>query len=565
MPGKAKLPMGIEDFERIRKDGFYYIDKTGFIRDLLENMAYVNLFTRPRRFGKTLNMSMLKHFFETGSDRTLFDGLEISGEKELCDGYFGKFPLISISLKNAEGDTFDKAKKKLRSIIGNEAVRFSFLSDSDRLHETERQQYGKLIELDEAGEFAMSEELLENSLLMLSRFLQKHYGQKTVVLIDEYDVPLDRAYQSGYYEAMVDFIRSLFGQVLKTNSSLYFAVLTGCLRISKESIFTGLNNFKVYTIKDVRYREYFGFTDAEVRQMLEYYGFTGQYTAMKEWYDGYLFGNSGIYCPWDVINYCGDLYDKSVTEPQNYWVNTSSNSIVRRFIDKADGTTRDEIERLVNGESIKKKIKQELTYRDLDSGIDNLWSVLFTTGYLTKCGQDDGVMTSLVIPNKEIRWIFQEQIQEWFAAETRKDTQMLEIFCRAFEENDAAAIEKGFTSYLRKTISIRDNNVRKEMKENFYHGILLGLFAGMDGWKVRSNAESGEGYSDISVAVEEKEIGIIIEFKYAEDAAFDKGCREALKQINDRKYEEMLIDDGMTTIHKYGIACYKKRCRVISG
>ena len=411
----------------------------------------------------------------------------------------------------------------------------------------------------------MSEELLENSLLMLSRFLQKHYGQKTVVLIDEYDVPLDRAYQSGYYEAMVDFIRSLFGQVLKTNSSLYFAVLTGCLRISKESIFTGLNNFKVYTIKDVRYREYFGFTDAEVRQMLEYYGFTGQYIAMKEWYDGYLFGNSGIYCPWDVINYCGDLYDKSVTEPQNYWVNTSSNSIVRSFIDKADGTTRDEIERLVNGESIKKKIKQELTYRDLDSGIDNLWSVLFTTGYLTKCGQDDGVMTSLVIPNKEIRWIFKEQIQEWFAAETRKDTQMLEIFCRAFEENDAAAIEKGFTSYLRKTISIRDNNVRKEMKENFYHGILLGLFAGMDGWKVRSNAESGEGYSDISVAVEEKEIGIIIEFKYAEDAAFDKGCREALKQINDRKYEEMLIDDGMTTIHKYGIACYKKRCRVISG
>ncbi len=326
---------------------------------------------------------------------------------------------------------------------------------------------------------------------MLSRFLQKHYGQKTVVLIDEYDVPLDRAYQSGYYEAMVDFIRSLFGQVLKTNSSLYFAVLTGCLRISKESIFTGLNNFKVYTIKDVRYREYFGFTDAEVRQMLEYYGFTGQYTAMKEWYDGYLFGNSEIYCPWDVINYCGDLYDKSVTEPQNYWVNTSSNSIVRRFIDKADGTTRDEIERLVNGESIKKKIKQELTYRDLDSGIDNLWSVLFTTGYLTKCGQDDGVMTSLVIPNKEIRWIFKEQIQEWFAAETRKDTQMLERFCRAFEENDAAAIEKGFTSYLRKTISIRDNNVRKEKKENFYHGILLGLFAGMDGWKVRSNAESG--------------------------------------------------------------------------
>lgn len=565
MPGKAKLPMGIEDFERIRKDGFYYIDKTGFIRDLLENMAYVNLFTRPRRFGKTLNMSMLKHFFETGSDRTLFDGLEISGEKELCDGYFGKFPLISISLKNAEGDTFDKAKKKLRSIIGNEAVRFSFLSDSDRLHETERQQYGKLIELDEAGEFAMSEELLENSLLMLSRFLQKHYGQKTVVLIDEYDVPLDRAYQSGYYEAMVDFIRSLFGQVLKTNSSLYFAVLTGCLRISKESIFTGLNNFKVYTIKDVRYREYFGFTDAEVRQMLEYYGFTGQYTAMKEWYDGYLFGNLGIYCPWDVINYCGDLRDGSVTEPQNYWGNTSSNDIIRRFLSKAKMKDRNDIEQLINGNSIKKMIRQELTYRDLDSDSDNLWSIFFTTGYLTQHSAQTGELTELVIPNREIQWIFIRQIREWFKWEIEKNMEKLEGFCRAFQENNTAAIEEGFNVYLKKTISIRDTNARKEMKENFYHGILLGLFGNMDGWDVQSNAESGDGYSDISIEIEELETGIIIELKYAENASFDTACREALKQINDQNYSEKLIDDGMTIIRKYGIACYKRRCKVISG
>lgn len=556
--------MGIEDFERIRKDGFYYVDKTGLIKDLLKNMAYVDLFTRPRRFGKTLNMSMIKYFFEVGSDPALFDGLEISRETGLCDQYMGKFPVISISLKSAEGDTFAKAKKKIRSIIGDEAIRYPFLSDSDRLNKTERQQYAKLIELDGEGSFAMSDELLENSLLLLSRFLQKHYGQKTIVLIDEYDVPLDKAYQAGYYDRMVDLIRSLFGQVLKTNSSLYFAVLTGCLRLSKESIFTGLNNFKVYTVEDVRYGRYFGFTDEEVRQMLAYYGLGGQYDAVKEWYDGYRFGGTGIYCPWDVINYCGDLRDGSVTRPQNYWINTSSNGIIRRFIDQADGKTRDEIELLISGESIRKKIRQELTYRDLDSTIDNLWSILFTTGYLTKGGNDEDSVAELVIPNKEIRWIFEEQIREQFETEARKDTEMLRSFRRAFEENDAAAIEKGFTSYLRKTISIRDTHVKKEMKENFYHGILLGLFAGMDGWKVKSNAESGEGYSDITVEVEDKEIGIIIELKYAEKAAFDEGCSEALKQIEARNYQEVLIDDGMKIIRRYGIACYKKRCRVVS-
>ncbi len=565
MLGKARLPMGIEDFKRIRTDGFYYIDKTRMIRDLLDNMAYVNLFTRPRRFGKTLNMSMLKYFFDIGSTPALFDGLEISKEAEICDRYQGKFPVISISLKNVGGSTFDKAKNKLQSTIGNEAIRFSFLSDSDRLSETERRQFAKLIELNEEGDFAMSEGLLENSLLLLSRFLQKHYGQNTVILIDEYDVPLDKAYQAGYYDAMVELIRTLFGQALKTNNSLFFAVLTGCLRISKESIFSGFNNFKVYTVKDVRYKEYFGFTDAEVRQMIEYYGFASQYKAIKEWYDGYLFGDLSIYCPWDVINYCGDLRDESVTKPQNYWVNTSSNSIIRKFIDKADGITRNEIERLVNGESIRKKVRQELTYRDLDSKIDNLWSILFTTGYLTQLEQDRDGMAELIIPNKEIRWIFREQIQEWFETEIRKDKQKLEDFCRAFEENDTEAIEKGFTFYLRKMISIRDTNVKKEMKENFYHGVLLGLFAGMEGWKVMSNAEAGDGYSDISVEVEDKEIGIVIGLKYAEKAAFDEGCREALWQINNRNYEELLLDDGMTMIRKYGIACYKKRCRVISG
>ena len=485
MAGKAKLPMGIENFERIRKEGFYYIDKTGLIKDLLENPAYVNLFTRPRRFGKTLNMSMLKCFFEMGmtsDNSTIFDGLEISEEKELCEAYMGKFPVMSITLKGATGGNFEEAKVMLRRIIGVEAMRFRFLLQSDRLDDTERSQYGALVNTDQTGTFTMSDDLLKDSLRIMSQLLKKHYGQDAVLLIDEYDVPLDKAYQSGYYDSMVELIRSLFGSALKTNDSLKFAVLTGCLRISRESIFTGLNNFKVYTVKDVRYKEYFGFTDAEIRQMLEYYGVSDQYHAVKEWYDGYLFGNLGIYCPWDVINYCGDLRDGSATKPQNYWVNTSSNDIIRRFLVKADAVTRDEIELLINGGCVKKMIHQELTYRDLDSDIDNLWSILYTTGYLTQAEEDIDVdvdeeeLSALVIPNREIHWIYVQQIRKWFKEEARKDTQKLENFCRAFEENETAVIEKEFTSYLRKTISIRDTGVRKDMKENFYHGILLGLF-----------------------------------------------------------------------------------------
>ncbi len=565
--------MGIENFERIRKEGFYYIDKTGLIKDLLENPAYVNLFTRPRRFGKTLNMSMLKCFFEMGmtsDNSTIFDGLEISEEKELCEAYMGKFPVISITLKGATGGNFEEAKVMLRRIIGVEAMRFRFLLQSDRLDDTERSQYGALVNTDQTGTFTMSDDLLKDSLRIMSQLLKKHYGQDTVLLIDEYDVPLDKAYQSGYYDSMVELIRSLFGSALKTNDSLKFAVLTGCLRISRESIFTGLNNFKVYTVKDVRYKEYFGFTDAEIRQMLEYYGVSDQYHAVKEWYDGYLFGNLGIYCPWDVINYCGDLRDGSATKPQNYWVNTSSNDIIRRFLVKADAVTRDEIELLINGGCVKKMIHQELTYRDLDSDIDNLWSILYTTGYLTQAEEDIDVdedeeeLSALVIPNREIHWIYVQQIRKWFKEEARKDTQKLENFCRAFEENETAVIEKEFTSYLRKTISIRDTGVRKDMKENFYHGILLGLFGNMDGWKVRSNAESGDGYCDISVEVEDRDIGLVIELKYAENAAFDDACKEALEQIRSRNYEEVLLDDGMKTIYRYGIACYKKRCKVVS-
>ena len=564
MEMKTRLPMGIESFKEIRRQKFYYVDKTALIRELLENWGKVTLFTRPRRFGKTLNMSMLKCFFEIGSDKALFDGLEISRETQLCEEYQGKFPVISITLKGATGRTFDEAKNMLRRLIGKEAQRFQFLMESDKLTELEHQQYKTLIHMNEKGIFDMEDEVLKDSLLTLSQLLKKHYQQDVIILIDEYDVPLDKAYQSGYYDDMVDLIRSLFGNALKTNDSLYFAVLTGCLRISRESIFTGLNNFKVYTVKDVRYKEYFGFTDVEVRQMLEYYGFLAHYDAVKEWYNGYLFGNTSIYCPWDVVNYCGDLRDASVTSPQNYWVNTSSNDIIRRFVSKANTTTRDELELLIDGGSVKKMIRQELTYRDLDSSIDNLWSILFTTGYLTQRGTESGDLTELVIPNREIRWIFVQQIREWFREESVKDTEKLESFCRAFQENDTVAIEKGFNDYLWNTISIRDTSVRKEMKENFYHGILLGLLAYMDGWLVKSNAESGEGYSDISIEIRQHEIGIVIELKYAEDGAFEAGCQEALRQIHEKEYESALIKNGLHTIYRYGIACYKKRCKVVS-
>ena len=564
MEMKTKLPMGIENFREIRRQKFYYVDKTALIRELLENWGKVNLFTRPRRFGKTLNMSMLKCFFEIGSDSALFDGLEISKETQLCEEYLGKFPVISITLKGATGRTFDEAKSMLRRLIGKEAQRFQVLMQSDKLTELEHQQYKTLIHMNDKGIFTMEDEVLKDSLFTLTQLLKKHYGQDVIMLIDEYDVPLDKAYQSGYYDDMVELIRSLFGNAFKTNDSLYFAVLTGCLRISKESIFTGLNNFKVYTVKDVRYKEYFGFIDTEVKQMLEYYGFTSHYDATKEWYNGYLFGNTGIYCPWDVINYCGDLRDASVTEPQNYWINTSSNDIVRRFVSKANTTTRDEIEVLIDGGSVKKRIRQELTYRDLDSNIDNLWSILFTTGYLTQRGFDSNDLTELVIPNREIRWIFVQQIREWFQEESVKDRKKLESFCRAFQENDTKAIEKGFNEYLWNTISIRDTSVRKEMKENFYQGILLGLLAYMDGWLVKSNAESGEGYSDISIEIRQREIGIVIELKYAENGTFDVSCQEALRQIHERKYETALIENGLHTIYRYGIACYKKRCKVVS-
>lgn len=561
-----KLPIGVDDFEKLIREDFYYADKTGMIADLLRNWGEVNLFTRPRRFGKSLNMNMLKSFFEIGCDKNLFQGLSISKEKELCENYMGQFPVIFISLKGVEGLFFDAACKGLANIIGMEALRFSFLKDSPKLTEDEKALYSGYTHVKE-GNFTTASNIdsLAASLKRLSALLEKHYEKKVILLIDEYDVPLDKAFQYGYYEEMVSLMRNLLGNVLKTNSSLYFAVLTGCLRISKESIFTGLNNLKVMSITNAQFDEYFGFTDSEVKEMLEYYGLSEHYDSVKSWYDGYRFGNEDIYCPWDVISHCDNLRADSKARPEDYWSNTSSNSIVRRFIDKANGKTKDEIERLIAGEPIVKEIRQELTYSELDSSIDNLWSVLFTTGYLTQRGTVGDDKYYLVIPNYEIRKLFIRQIKEWFSQKTRSDGKTLEQFCNAFSDGNPALIEELFNDYLWSTISIRDTAAPEERKESFYHGLLLGLLGYKDDWIVKSNAESGIGYSDILIEIRENRIGIVVEMKYSANNKLEAACQEALRQIEDRKYEARLKEDGMKNIIKYGIACYKKECKVKKG
>lgn len=568
---KKKLPIGIESFEKIRIEDFYYIDKTGLIKALLYNWGEVNLFTRPRRFGKSLNMSMLKSFFEINTDKeykkNLFEGLDIANDTDLCKTYMGKFPVISISLKGVNGTDFSAARSMMSSIIGNEALRFYFLSESPKLNEKEIKLFNQLTEVDESNRegFIMSDTVLTSSLKILSMLLQKHYEKKVIILIDEYDVPLAKAFDNGYYDEMVMLIRNLFEQVLKTNDSLQFAVLTGCLRVSKESIFTGLNNLKVLSITDVRFDEYFGFTDKEVQDLLKYYELTEFYGIVKDWYDGYRFGNVHIYCPWDVICYCDELRFDPKALPKDYWSNTSSNEAVRHFIENAEtNTTKREIERLVEGDIIKKEIRRELTYRELYNNAENIWSVLYTTGYLTQQGEPDGDIFPLVIPNQEVRKIFTKQITDWFQDTVRKDGAALNAFCEAFEKGDAAEVEKQFNSYLRKTISIRDTFVKKDRKENFYHGILLGLLSFKGNWNVWSNRESGEGYSDILIEIEDKDMGIVVEVKYSDDENLEAVCRQALKQINDKNYPEELQQLGLNHILKFGIACYKKRCKVIS-
>ena len=563
---KKKLPVGIENFREFFTEDFYYVDKTMFIKDLLQNWGKVNLFTRPRRFGKSLNISMLKYFFEIGSDTSCFDGLKIMQEKALCKEYMGKFPVISISLKSVDGLKYESALAALQTVIGNEAGRFRFLHESSELDKDDKNSYDQLILMETKGnsKYAMSDAALIDSLRTLSQLLEKHYGRKTILLIDEYDVPLDKAFQAGYYDEMVSLIRNLLGNALKTNDSLYFAVLTGCLRISKESIFTGLNNLKVHTISDVRYDEYFGFTNSDVDELLEFYGLSSYKDMIRDWYDGYHFGDTDVYCPWDVINYCDELLADPGAEPENYWANTSGNDLIRRLLKKANQSTKSDVEQLINGETITKTIRQELTYREVEDSIDNIWSVLYSTGYLTCRRRVPGKRMELALPNREVRELFIDLVKDWFEEITQADSGKISRFCTAFPSGDTDTIQEMLGNYLWDSISVRDTAVRRNMKENFYHGMLLGLLQSQDSWLVKSNAEAGEGYSDISIQTPDK-IGIIIELKYTDDGNLEAACKEALEQIEEKKYAEGLKRRGMKKVIKYGIAFCGKECLVVIG
>ena len=563
MAATLKLPVGIEDFKEIRQQGFYYIDKTRLIEQLLDSWGKVNLFTRPRRFGKTLNMSMLRNFFTVGTDQTLFDGLHISQRRDLCDEYMGRFPVVSLTLKGVDGLTFEKAKNKLLKLVALEADRFDFLKNSDKLTDNEKQRYGALVRMQD-GKYAMDEDTLESALQTLSELLYRHYGQKVIILIDEYDVPLDKAYQNGYYREMVSMIRSLFGEALKTNEFLQFAVLTGCLRVSKESIFTGLNNFRIFSITDARFDEQFGFTEDEVEKMLKDYHLEAYLAEMKEWYDGYHFGDADIYCPWDVINRVDDLCDKPEAGPKCYWINSSGNALVKRFVSIANRTTQDEIERLIAGEPIERTVRLDLTYDEIDKSIDNIWSVLFTTGYLTQVGRTEEGAFKLVIPNKEVREVFKLQIQDWFDEKLRDNTEQLTAFWDSVEEGNTEAIEQYLNRTLSNSISVFDTRAPEKEKENSYHTFLLGLLTGNTDWVVRSNVEAGEGFADIIVEPEDPDTGIIFELKCSKEAAgLDKACERAMEQIKDRRYSEYLKNDGRHNMTLYGIAFYKKRCKVV--
>ena len=560
MAGLKKLPIGIENFEKLRQEDFYYIDKTRLIEQLLIRWGEVNLFTRPRRFGKSLNMSMLQSFFEIGKDKTLFDGLRISDNQELCEKYQGKFPVVSVSLKGINGATYEEARRFLIKTINEEARRLSVLSDSTELDGIDHELLTQLKKKE------MTNDSLVYSIRELTELLEKHYGRKVIVLIDEYDVPLAKANENGYYDEMVLLIRNLFENALKTNSSLKFAVLTGCLRIAKESIFTGLNNFKVYSITDKSFDETFGFTDAEVRELLRYYGQEKYYETVKEWYDGYRFGNVDVYCPWDVINFCSDHLADPGLEPKNYWANTSGNSVISHFIDsvgKPQKLTRMELEQLVNGGIVQKEINSELTYKELYSSIDNLWSTLFMTGYLTQRGEPSGNRYNLVIPNREIRNIITNHILKMFKENVKDDGKTVSDLCDALLNQNPEKVESIFTEYMKKTISIRDTFAQKPTKENFYHGLLLGILGFKENWSVISNRESGDGFGDILIRIEDEDVGIVIEVKYADDGNLQGECEKALQQIIDIRYTEALEQEGIHTIIKYGIACYRKKCKVL--
>ncbi|MBT9821412.1 AAA family ATPase [Clostridium sp. MCC328] len=559
-----KLPVGIDNFEKIRQNGFYYVDKTSLIEQLFSNWGEVNLFTRPRRFGKTLNMSMLKYFFEIGSDRSLFDGLHICANEKICSEHMGKYPVIFLSLKNAEGLNFDTAKYQMVELIAREAERFPFLAKDTNLSDRDREKYRVLTAFAD-GHYQMSDDVLYGSLQTLSELLYKHFNQKTVILIDEYDVPLDKAFQHGYYREMVALIRSLFGRALKTNEALAFAVLTGCLRVSKESIFTGLNNFKILSITDSRFDEQFGFTDKEVQKLLADYHLEARFSETKEWYDGYRFGNVDVYCPWDVINHIDRIKDDPNARPEAYWINTSGNDLVKRFVDKANRTTRNEIEQLIAGDAIEKMLRLDLTYDEIDNSIENLWSVLFTTGYLTQTGMTEDGAYRLVIPNREIREVFKLQIQEWFKKSIFSNTEQLTAFWKAFEEGNTDGVEMYLNRIMSNSISVFDIKTGEEKKEISYHNLLVGILTGNADWLVKSNVEAGEGFADIIVETEDPNAGIVVELKYTKDYdEMEQACRAALDQINDRRYQEYLLNDGRKDITLYGIAFCKKRCKAIA-
>ncbi|RHO67661.1 hypothetical protein DW085_08015 [Clostridium sp. AF50-3] len=559
---ELKLPVGIDGFEKIRRNGFYYIDKTELIEQLFLNWGEVNLFTRPRRFGKTLNMSMLKCFFEIGTDSSLFDGLYISEKQTLCEQHLGKYPVIFLSLKGVEGLNFSEAKRRCIQLIRREAERFYYLKDSERLLDLDKKKYHQLLDMKDQPEDV---DIVISSIKTLSDLLYKHYGKKTVILIDEYDVPLDKAFQHGYYKEMIYFTRGLLGEALKTNDSLNFAVLTGCLRVSKESIFTGLNNFKILSITDTRFDEQFGFTDTEVRKLLSDYHLEDRFAEVKEWYDGYRFGKADVYCPWDVVNFVDRVKDDPEARPEAYWINTSGNDLVKRFIDKANKTTKNEIERLINGEAIEKELRLDLTYEEIDQSIENLWSVLFTTGYLTQTGRTEKGAYRLIIPNREVREVFRLQINEWFKKSIFTNTERLTAFWKAFEEGDTEGIEQYLNRVLSNSISVFDTKARKEEKESSYHNLLVGILTGNADWLVKSNVEAGDGFADIIVETDNPDAGIVAELKYTKN--FDEmriACRKAMNQIRDRRYQEYLLNDDRRDIRLYGIAFCKKRCCVIS-
>ena len=536
------------------------------IKTLLQGeMDQVTLITRPRRFGKTMAMNMLNSFLDIRKDsRHLFKGLEIFDEVEICEKWMNQYPTLFLSFKDVDGTTFENAFNFLKFIISEACKQHVYLLDSDEIDEGDKLVFQKL----KTCSASMME--IQSCILRITNMLKSYYKKPVILLIDEYDVPLDKAFQNGYYKEMVSLIRGLFGQALKTNEFLQFAVLTGCLRVSKESIFTGLNNFEINSIVDIAHDEQFGFTDDEVRKLLLDYDRSERYPDVKEWYDGYHFGNTDIYCPWDVINFAKKLVWDPSARPSAFWINSSGNDMVKRFVDKADQTTRDEIEKLVAGGFVEKQLRLDLTYDEIDNTIDNLWSVLFTTGYLTKAGEvrlpDSGSYAyKLVIPNKEVREVFVLQIQEWFKAVVAKDDDTMKLLSRAILDKDEKQIARQLNIVMSRMISILDTKASDDMKENFYHGLLIGLLRGSNpGWLIKSNRESGDGFSDILIKPEDPDAGIVIEVKYAKEMiSLDAACEAAMAQIKEKRYDEALRDEGRCDILAYGIAFCRKRCRVV--